>query len=112
MAGKQNKYINVELDHAERQLKSWMAYLDANPYEQAKDRIDWKEMKNGGLMPIKVATIETVQKNLRDTLREYLGLLEVVKILREKEEVRSNQTYGNVQESLRMRNTQTQKDDE
>lgn len=107
-----NKYTNIELDAAERQLKSWMAFVEANPYDKMVDRITLKETKNGGFLPVTCASIEQQQKNVRETLKDYLLLLEVVEGLRAKEEARSSQTYGNVQESMRMRNTSTQKDDE
>jgi len=77
-----NKFINTELDWAESQLSTWRAYIDANPFHEMEDRIKLKETKNGGTIPVPVATIEQQQKNIRDTIKDYLSLLEIVKKLR------------------------------
>lgn len=112
MATKQNKYTNVELDWAERKLKEWMTFVDANPFHKMEDRITLKETKNGGFIPVTAATIEQQQKNIRDTIKDYLMLLEVVENLRTKEEMKANNsTYGNVKESIRMINSTEQKDE-
>ena len=86
MAIKKNKYINVELEFAEEQLKSWELYVKANPYESLKDRIEWKATKGGGVMPMVIASIESQHKNIRDTVKDYLAMLEVVNKLRGDEE--------------------------
>jgi hypothetical protein len=51
-----------------------------------KDRIEWKPTAKGGTMPMVIASQESQIKSLRDTMKEYLALLEVVDRLREKEE--------------------------
>lgn len=80
-----NKFINVELDWAETRLETWKEYIDKNPFSNMEDRIKWKETKNGGMMPMVVASIESQQKNIRDTMKDYLSLLEIVDRLREQE---------------------------
>ncbi len=80
-----NKFISIELDFADEQLSIWKSWMEKNPYEAFKDRITWKETKGGGSMPITSATIETQQKNFRETLKDYLSMCEVVKKLREEE---------------------------
>lgn len=112
MAKSQNKYEHIELDWAEQQLKSWQKYVDENPYDKMEDRITLKETKNGGFIPVTAATIEQQQKNVRETVKEYLALFEVVKTLRRAEDARVSQAYGGVTESIRMRNTIEKKDDE
>ena len=83
---KRNTYINTELKWAETQLKSWKAYVDANPLPQLTDRIEWKPTSKGGSMPMVIASIEAQGKFIQDTMKNYLSLLEVVNNLREKEE--------------------------
>ena len=85
-APKKTTYINTELDWAEQQLSSWKQYVDANPMHELKDRIEWKPTAKGGTMPMVIASQESQIKSLRDTMKEYLALLEVVDRLREKEE--------------------------
>ncbi len=80
-----NKFINPELEWAEEQLESWKAYVSANPFEKMEDRVKWKETKAGGMLPIVIASIESQQKNIRDTMKDYLALLEVVDRLRQQE---------------------------
>lgn len=82
---KPDSFIGVDLDWAEEQLATWKQYVSSNPFEGMKDRISWKETKGGGQIPIVVATIESQQKNVRDTMKDYLSLLSVVDQLRQKE---------------------------
>lgn len=77
-----NKFDNVELDWAEKQLKSWQAYADAHPFEEMEDRTKLRPTKGGGTILEVVATIEAQQKNIRDMMKDYLLLFEVVKRLR------------------------------
>lgn len=81
-------YINTELDWAEEQLVSWKAYVDANPLNLIKDRIEWKPTAKGGTMPMVIASIEAQGKFIQETMKNYLALLEVVEKLREKEEAK------------------------
>ncbi len=88
MAKKANNYITTELDWAEEQLKSWKAYVDANPLDKLKDRIENKPTARGGVIPMVIASIESQGKFIQDTMKNYLALLEVVNNLREKEEAK------------------------
>lgn len=86
MASKKLSYISAELEWAEQRLTEWRAYIDNNPINGLKDRIEWKPTAKGGTMPMVIASQESQIKSLRDTMKEYLALLEVVDRLREKEE--------------------------
>ena len=86
MATKKQSYISAELEWAEQRLTEWRAYIDNNPINGLKDRIEWKPTAKGGTMPMVIASQESQIKSLRDTKKEYLALLEVVDRLREKEE--------------------------
>jgi hypothetical protein len=86
MAVKKLSYISAELEWAEQRLTEWRAYIDNNPINALKDRIEWKPTAKGGTMPMVIASQESQIKSLRDTMKEYLALLEVVDRLREKEE--------------------------
>lgn len=88
MAKKANNYITAELDFAEEQLAQWKDYVLANPFPSLKDRVEKKQTKTGGIMPMVVATIEQQGKFIQDTMKNYLALLEIVNNLREKEEKR------------------------
>lgn len=89
MSTKKQSYVSAELEWAESKLAEWRAYIDANPINTLKDRIEWKPTSKGGTMPMVIASIESQIKSLRDTMKEYLALLEVVDKLREKEELKS-----------------------
>ena len=81
-------YINTELEWAEEQLKSWRAYVDANPLHELKDRIEWKPTSKGGMLPMVIASIEAQGKFIQETMKNYLALLEVVDKLRKIEEAK------------------------
>jgi len=84
-AKKANTYINADLDWSEEQLKKWRNYIDNNPIDQLKDRMDYKETKNGGMVRTVIQSIEGQIKCIQDTMKNYLTLLEVVDKLRERE---------------------------
>lgn len=94
MAVKKTTYITAELNWSEEQLKSWKAYVDANPLHLLEDRIKWKETKAGGAMPMVIASIEAQGKFVQETMKNYLALLEQVDKLREKEEAKKVETRG------------------
>jgi len=97
MAIKKTTYINAELDWAETQLSSWKSYVDNNPLHEMKDRVEYKETRAGGVMPMIVATIEAQGKFVQETMKNYLSLLEVVDNLRNKEETKKVAVRGDVQ---------------
>lgn len=89
MAIKKQTYVSAELDWAETKLGEWRDYIDQNPIPSLKDRVQFKQTSNGGAIPMVIASIESQIKSLRDTMKEYLSLLEIVDKLREKEELKS-----------------------
>jgi|SRR6185437_12447659 len=93
-ATKKNTYISVELDWAEGKLKEWKDYVDANPLQELKHEIEWKPTSKGGLIPMVIATKQAQIKCLRDTLKEYIALSEVVDRLREKEDAKEITSRG------------------
>ena len=102
MAVKKEIYIAAELEWAEEKLQEWKEYYDSHPYGELKDRLSFKETKNGGMIPMVVASIESQQKALRDTLKEYFLLLEQVNRMRETEE-KKKEARGGSDVPLRMR---------
>jgi len=97
MAIKKTTYIEVELEWAEVQLKSWKQYVDANPLHTLKDRIEWKPTARGGTMPMVIASIEAQGKFVQETMKNYLALLKEVDVMREKQEQKKVETRGNVE---------------
>lgn len=88
MANKKQTYVSAELEWAEAKLAEWRDYVDKNPIAELKDRIEWKPTSKGGAIPMVIASIESQIKSIRDTMKEYLALLDVVDKLREKEEAK------------------------
>jgi hypothetical protein len=97
MAIKKTTYTEIELEWAETQLKSWKAYVDANPLHQLTDRIEWKPTAKGGMLPMVIASKETQGKFIQETMKNYLALLEQVERLREKEESKKVAVRGDVE---------------
>lgn len=102
MAKKQNSYVSAELDLAEEQLARWKNYMIQNPYDEVEDRKELMKTKNGGAYYAVVQTKEAIQKSLRDTMKEYLAMCEVVERLREKEAAKA-EAKGNANIPIRMR---------
>ena len=100
---KSNKFTSVELVWAEKQLKSWMDYLDNNPYDKCEDRTKLRPTKAGGSVLEVIATVETQQKHQRDTMKDYLQLLEVVEKLRQAEAARAINVRGGIEIPHRMK---------
>lgn len=100
MAGKKDIYISAELDWAEEKLAEWRDYIDSNPIPELKDRIEWKPTARGGAIPMVIASQESQIKCIRDTMKEYLALLEQVNKLREIEakrlEARGGKDVGGI----------------
>lgn len=94
MATRKSNYIEIELQFAEEQLESWRKYIEANPIETLKDRMDYKETKNGGIVKTVIASIEAQGKYIQDMLKNYLALLKEVDIMREKEEAKKVASRG------------------
>lgn len=85
MATKKQTFAEIELEWAEKQLKEWKEYIDANPLHTLKDRIEYKPTARGGTIPMVVASIEQQGKFIQDTLKNYLALLKEVDAMREEE---------------------------
>lgn len=92
---KKTAYTEVELLWAEEQLASWKKYVDENPLHKLKDRIKLKETKNGGAIPMVIASIEQQGKFIQETMKNYLALLKEVEIMREKEVAKQDSVRGN-----------------
>jgi len=85
---KKELFIDVELEWAEEQLKSWKQYVDNNPLHELKDRVEMKPTAKGGLMPMVIASIEQQGKFIQDTMKNYLALLKQVDEMRSIEEAK------------------------
>ncbi|HOV34635.1 MAG TPA: hypothetical protein PLS56_01425 [Candidatus Dojkabacteria bacterium] len=101
MATKKNNFIEADLEWAEQNLATWKQYIDENPIHLLKDRKDWKQLKGGGAMPVVIQTIEAQIKSIRDTMKDYLAMLDVVKKLRA-EEAAKKEARGDADVPARM----------
>jgi len=82
MAIKKNPFAAIDPDWAAAQLETWKAYVEANPFNQMKDRIEWKPTSKGGTMPMVIASKEAQMKACRETLKDYITLaIELKKLL-------------------------------
>jgi hypothetical protein len=95
-------YINTELEWAEQKLIEWKEFIDKNPICDLKDRIEWKPTKGGGSMPMVVASIESQIKAIRDTMKDFLLLLDDVNKKRQDEEYKTKDAKGTASVPHRM----------
>lgn len=107
-----SKYTKINMEWAKKQIVQWQAYIDAHPFDQMEDRVKMKETKNGGLIPVPIATIEAQQKNIRDMMKDMVALnMEIEKQLAERGEEDEKKAYGNVEASPRMKLYEGRKDE-
>jgi hypothetical protein len=93
---KKEVYTSAELEWCEQKLLEWREYVDANPIAGLTDRLSYKTTSNGGSIPMVVASVEQQIKSLRDTMKEYLLMVQQVEALREKEAQKA-QARGNAE---------------
>lgn len=94
MSTKKVNYIEMELEWLEGKAEELRAYCDANNISTLVDRMAYKETRGGGVMPMIVATIEAQIKSIRDTLQDYIKVIEAIEKLREKEAVKKTAIRG------------------
>ena len=99
---KKEIYIQEELDWAETKLLEWRTYVDTNPFDRMKDRIHMKQTKTG-TMPMVIASIEQQIKSVRDTMKEYLVLLDQVNKMRQADENKAKEIKGSGNVPTRMK---------
>lgn len=85
MATKKVLYIEMELDWLEGKAEELRAYCDQTPIAQITDRRVQGKV---------AATIEQQIKSIRDTLQDYIKIIEAIGKLREKEESKKIATRG------------------
>lgn len=85
---KKSLLIEYELKFLEKKLAELKAYIEDNPFSQLSDRINYKETKNGGVMPMVIASKEVQRKDLTQALKDYAEIVRTVDSLREKEEAK------------------------
>lgn len=79
---KKNPFAAIDPEWASLQLESWKAYIDTNPFNDMKDRIEWKPTSKGNMLPMVIASKEAQMKSCRETLRDYIALaIELKKLL-------------------------------
>jgi hypothetical protein len=109
MAKKQALLIEYELEFLEDKLKELKEYIKSNPFDKLEDRVKWKEMKNGGALPIVIANKEAQRKDLTQALKDYAEILRTVESMREKEDNKieargKGEVNGQASEWLKERN--------
>lgn len=79
MAVQRNPYIDMELEWLEQKALEMKEFVDKNPFNTLKDRMSGNKV---------ISKIEAQHTNIRNTLKDYAQLIEVVARLREGREVR------------------------
>lgn len=87
MAKKITTYIDVDLEWAEEQLRTWKDYIDNNPISELEDRYDLDGRRV-------VSNIEQQGKYIQETMKNYLSLLREIDSLREKEDEKEKKIRG------------------
>jgi len=88
MAAKKQLLIEYELEFLEAKLEELKEYIQDNPFNALKDRMAYKETKNGGVIPTIVANKEAQRKDLTQALKDYAEILRTVDSMRNIEEAK------------------------
>lgn len=103
MSNKKNNYITEELDWLESKASEIKQFADLHPYHEISDRVV-SLLGATGLNEKVSATIESQQKSIRDSLKDYALIIEAINKLREQEEnkmeMRGGGTMSLVQEEF------------
>lgn len=102
---KKSNYVEMELEWLEGKSEELKRYVDGNPIDKLVDRVAWKEIRGGGKMPVVVSTIEQQIKSLRDTLADYIKIIDAINKMREveaakKKAVRGDQQLSPIEEGI------------
>lgn len=85
MATKKTSYIEMDLEWLEGKAEELRSYCDAKPIAQLRDRIVDRKL---------MATIEQQVTSIRNTMQDYIKIIEAIDKLREKEETKKISTRG------------------
>lgn len=91
---KKELLIEYDLEFLETKMQELKEYIEANPYSELKDRMAYKETKNGGMIPTVVANKETQRKDLTQALKDYAELLQTIRVLREVDHAKKSDPRG------------------
>lgn len=82
---KQNSYIEMELKWLEKKAEELREYCDSRPIGKLKDRKDGNRV---------VSKIEDQVKSIRETLQDYVKIVEAIDRLREREDTKKTNVRG------------------
>lgn len=94
MAVKKQLYTEYELEFLETKAGELKRYIESKPFDSLVDRMSYKETKNGGVIPMVVATIEAQRKDLTSALKEYAEIIQVIDKMRADEEKKKEARGG------------------
>jgi hypothetical protein len=86
MASKKVNYIELELEWLEARAEELKRYCDSNPISHLRDRVLDRKV---------TATIEQQITSIRNTLQDYIKIIEAISKLREREETKKISSRGN-----------------
>ena len=94
MARSKDTYIQYELEFLEKKAEELKAYVEAHPFNEVKDRLSYKETRNGGMIPMVIASIEQQINSLTKSLKDYSDIIKTIGEMREKEEAKKMTSKG------------------
>lgn len=85
---KRNTYVDMDLDWLELRAEELKLYCELNPISTLSDRMSGTRV---------VQTIEGQIKCIRDTLQDYIKIIEAIDKLREKEDAKKSMIRGDAE---------------
>lgn len=77
---KTNNYIGQDIEWCEKRLEEWQQFINNNPVDKLKTRIEFVNGKE-----VVTSSIEVQGKFIQETMKNIISMLEALDKLREKE---------------------------
>jgi hypothetical protein len=88
MAKSKDTYVSYELEFLEKKAEELKQYVESHPFDSLDDRVRYREVRGGGMIPVVVSTIEQQITSLTKALKDYAEIIGTIAMMREKEEAK------------------------
>lgn len=100
---KKGSYISLELEWMERKVAELQAAIDSYDLLNLKDRVDYKQTKTGGVIPMVIASKEEQMKSIAMIMEKLPRMLQALDELREKADQQEAKAGGQIPHRMRNR---------
>lgn len=98
---KKGSYIALELEWMEKKVAELQAAIDSYDLLNLKDRVDYKQTKTGGVIPMVIASKEEQMKSIAMIMEKLPRMLQALDELREKADKQEAKAGGEIPYRMR-----------